>query len=183
MKLVHKALAAVLRKGSSGPEILVFRHPKAGVQLPKGTVEPGETIEDATHRELHEESGLKTFSKSELLGTWDRVVGGGPNEDGPLETNRWWVSLLWTEHTYPDRWDHRAEGSPEENGLIFSFFWLPVDAQLSNALDPLFAHVSSLILDHIQGSKGNAGTDDECDEVLSRLKDIESKLTDLNKKT
>ena len=39
MKTVWKALAAVVRPGDGQPEVLVFRHPIAGVQLPKGTVE------------------------------------------------------------------------------------------------------------------------------------------------
>ena len=42
MKVVHKAVAAVVRDYGRGSELLVFRHPLAGVQLPKGTVEPEE---------------------------------------------------------------------------------------------------------------------------------------------
>lgn len=42
MKVVHKAVAAVVRDRGLGSELLVFRHPLAGMQLPKGTVEPGE---------------------------------------------------------------------------------------------------------------------------------------------
>ena len=41
MKVVHKAVAAVDRDQGRESELLVFRHPLAGVQLPKGTVEPG----------------------------------------------------------------------------------------------------------------------------------------------
>ena len=39
MKTIHKAVAAVVRRNGASSELLVFRHPKAGVQLPKGTVE------------------------------------------------------------------------------------------------------------------------------------------------
>ena len=39
--------------------LLVFHHPDdGGMQLPKGTVEPGESPEDAVRRELLEESGI-----------------------------------------------------------------------------------------------------------------------------
>ena len=36
----------------------MFRHPLAGIQLVKGTVEPSENPADAARRELFEESGL-----------------------------------------------------------------------------------------------------------------------------
>ena len=38
----------------------MFRHPLAGIQLVKGTVEPSEKPADAARRELFEESGLNT---------------------------------------------------------------------------------------------------------------------------
>ncbi len=38
----------------------MFRHPLAGIQLVKGTVEPSENPADAARRELFEESGLNT---------------------------------------------------------------------------------------------------------------------------
>lgn len=68
MQIVEKAVACVLRAGSVGPDLLVFRHPLAGVQLPKGRVEPGETYADAARRELHEESGLLLESPQQRLG-------------------------------------------------------------------------------------------------------------------
>ena len=37
---------------STGSRILVFRHPSAGIQLIKGTIEPGECASDAALREL-----------------------------------------------------------------------------------------------------------------------------------
>ncbi|HLG76146.1 MAG TPA: NUDIX domain-containing protein [Ktedonobacteraceae bacterium] len=40
--------------------LLVFRHPSAGVQVPAGTVEAGETAEHAVLRETYEESGLQS---------------------------------------------------------------------------------------------------------------------------
>lgn len=39
-------------------DLLVFQHPTAGVQLPAGTVEAGESLEAAAFREVAEETGL-----------------------------------------------------------------------------------------------------------------------------
>ena len=154
MKTVWKALAAVVRQRDGRPEVLVFRHPIAGVQLPKGTVEADETIHGATLRELAEESGLRVDAVPELVGTWKRVVGGGPNEDGPLEINMWSISILWANSNLPDEWDHEAEGSPAEEGLTFAFFWLPLDQSFPTAVHPLFTPAARMILDHVdQGSR------------------------------
>jgi len=149
MKTILKALAAVVRRSKGDPELLVFRHPTAGVQLPKGTIEPNETVEIATIRELKEESGLELDAKPQLIGTWERIVGGGPNEDGPLETNLWSISILSTDQDLPDDWRHRAEGSPAEEGLIFEFFWLPINVSLPESLDPMFAPSAKIIMEQL----------------------------------
>lgn len=52
--ILHKVTAFVTR----GAELLLFRHPEAGIQLPAGTVEEGESLEAAVCREAEEESGL-----------------------------------------------------------------------------------------------------------------------------
>ena len=70
MKVVHKAVAAVVRDYGRGSELLVFRHPFAGVQLPKGTVEPKEAYAAAALRELHEDSGLHLALKPQPIGIW-----------------------------------------------------------------------------------------------------------------
>ena len=54
---VKKVVAYITR----GDELLVFTHrdsPEAGVQVPAGTVEEGETLDAAVLREVHEETGL-----------------------------------------------------------------------------------------------------------------------------
>jgi len=53
-----KACPILLRPGSSGAKILAFRHPSAGCQLVKGTVEDGESLEAAAVREMLEEGGI-----------------------------------------------------------------------------------------------------------------------------
>lgn len=53
----RKVTALVTRPGPEGPELLCFDHPSAGVQLPAGTVEAGESFADAARREAWEETG------------------------------------------------------------------------------------------------------------------------------
>lgn len=62
MLIVRKATAFITRESDSGREVLVFTHPRAGIQLPAGTVEAGETFEQGVLREVHEETGLTDVS-------------------------------------------------------------------------------------------------------------------------
>jgi len=55
---LHKVTAFITRGSGPAAELLVFRHPAAGIQLPAGTVEPGERFEVAALREAREESGI-----------------------------------------------------------------------------------------------------------------------------
>lgn len=58
--VLGKVTAFVTRETPYGGELLVFRHPNAGVQLPAGTIEPGESPEDAVLREVKEETDLSS---------------------------------------------------------------------------------------------------------------------------
>jgi len=51
--------------------LLVFRHPhhpEAGIQVPTGTIEQGESPEDAALREAFEETGLSNLEIGTFLG-------------------------------------------------------------------------------------------------------------------
>jgi 8-oxo-dGTP pyrophosphatase MutT (NUDIX family) len=55
---IGKVTAFITRDGAHGRELLVFTHPDAGIQVPAGTMEHGETPEIAVLREAFEETGL-----------------------------------------------------------------------------------------------------------------------------
>lgn len=55
---IGKVTAFITRDTDAGRELLIFKHPNAGIQLPAGTMETGETPEIAVLREVSEESGL-----------------------------------------------------------------------------------------------------------------------------
>lgn len=68
-RLLGKVVAFVTRPHPSGPQLLVFDHPLAGVQLPAGTIEPGEAALAGATREAWEETGLDELAMVEMLGT------------------------------------------------------------------------------------------------------------------
>ncbi|KAF0864574.1 NUDIX domain-containing protein [Pseudomonas sp. LD120] len=121
--LVNKACPVVLRHGSS-LEILAFRHPLAGLQLVKGTLEPGESSAVAAVRELLEEAGVQGEAVRQL-GIWHSGFSG----------------QVWAFHErrvaegLPERWQHACG---DDGGHRFSFFWHPLGCEPSAEWHPLF---------------------------------------------
>lgn len=111
----QKACAIVLRTTAVGAQVLLFRHPLAGVQLVKGGIQAGETPVRAAVRELFEESGL-VAKDARFLTTVDFV---------DLK-QRWHICLCMIGDA-PDAWIHKTE---DDGGQQFSFFWQPVDKPL-----------------------------------------------------
>lgn len=143
--VVRKAVACVVRDVAGASELLVFDHPTAGTQIPKGTMEPGEDVAAAALRELAEESGVRDAVVHGLLGVWTRTAGAGPREQGAPERHDWHVVLVRPRIALGDRWDHIATGSPEEEGLVFRFRWVRVDDALPARLHPLFGAVAEIL--------------------------------------
>ena len=87
----RKACPVVLRRTADRIEILAFRHPLAGCQLVKGTIEVEETIQHAAERELHEETGVEG-GKLQEFGTF-----GDPGRDprGWSVTVAYFTLLAW----------------------------------------------------------------------------------------
>ncbi len=69
--ILGKVTAFITRSTPRGDELLLFEHPYAGIQIPAGTMEPGETPEQAALREAREETGLTGLTVSRLLGEAD----------------------------------------------------------------------------------------------------------------
>jgi ADP-ribose pyrophosphatase YjhB (NUDIX family) len=71
---IEKVTAFVTRMVNGRRELLLFEHPYAGIQIPVGTVEPGEAPEAATIRETHEETGLRDVAIDQYLGMREVVL-------------------------------------------------------------------------------------------------------------
>jgi 8-oxo-dGTP pyrophosphatase MutT (NUDIX family) len=58
MSVLPKVTAFVVRPSPAGGDLLLFRHPYAGVQIPAGWVDEGAAPQHAVLREVAEETGL-----------------------------------------------------------------------------------------------------------------------------
>ncbi|OLZ39623.1 DNA mismatch repair protein MutT [Natrinema saccharevitans] len=113
---VRKACAYITR-GSS--ELLVFEGPgHDGLQIPKGTLEPGESPQEALFREVREESGLGTLNGAQHLTTdvWTR------RESPPKRYVRHFFHA--TVYEPRDRWTHAVTDGGAEHGAEFEFRWV-----------------------------------------------------------
>jgi ADP-ribose pyrophosphatase YjhB (NUDIX family) len=75
--IIEKVTAFITHESTNGRDLLLFKHPNAGVQIPAGTVEDGETPKEAILREIAEEPGLKSLSVGQYLGCKGQRLGAG----------------------------------------------------------------------------------------------------------
>jgi 8-oxo-dGTP pyrophosphatase MutT (NUDIX family) len=71
---IEKVTAFVTRVVNGRRELLLFEHPYAGIQIPAGTVEPGEAPEAAAICETHEETGLRDVAIDQYLDVREVVL-------------------------------------------------------------------------------------------------------------
>lgn len=126
----HKVLAYIIRRYSEQLseqlEVLVFIHkdfPEAGIQVPAGTVEPDEPLVTALFREIEEESGISP-QKLQLL---HKIAQCEIPEQNVVRH----VYMLTPTEELPDTWSHCVGGVGKDNGLIFDYYWSPVDITLA----------------------------------------------------
>lgn len=132
MTVVEKVVPVIFRHVDKNIEILVFRHPIAGIQIVKGTVEANENLENAAIRELFEESGISSASIDSYLGLHY------PSELGP----NWHVFVCHTTETLKDNWTHFCN---DDGGLEFEFFWHPLTEEPTNEWHLLFKELLEFI--------------------------------------
>jgi 8-oxo-dGTP pyrophosphatase MutT (NUDIX family) len=125
----------VRRPREDGFDVLAFRHPLAGCQLVKGSVEHHESIEAAAERELHEEAGIVGRAVASLGELWHETAG-----------QSWHFVLMDVSSELSETWAHQA---PDDGGHTFECFWHPLDAR--DTLDwhalytPALAHLRAVI--------------------------------------
>jgi 8-oxo-dGTP pyrophosphatase MutT (NUDIX family) len=132
----NKACPVVLRLRESEAEILALRHPLAGYQLVKGTIEPAESLPHACARELWEESGLQA-SAEQYLGRWEAGFAG----------QVWGFYLMRLACRPPDSWEHYTTNG---GGHIFSYFWQPLASTPGEEWHPLFQQAFAFVKYHLK---------------------------------
>lgn len=124
----EKVLAYIIQN----KKLLVFTHrdyPDAGIQVPAGTIDPGESPEDAVFREILEESGLKNLSIKEDLGIFEYF------HEYKKEWHRRHVFLLHSTETLPEYWSHTVSSGSDDRGLVFNYYWLELEKMHTLAAD------------------------------------------------
>jgi 8-oxo-dGTP pyrophosphatase MutT (NUDIX family) len=129
--IATKACPIVLRDLTAS-KIMAFRHPSAGIQLVKGTIESGEGPTDAALRELREESGIANAIVRQDLGLWDA------QHEGQI----WSFQLCTTSQALPESWNHRCG---DDGGLDLQFFWHDLSCEPSERWHPLFRRALEFI--------------------------------------
>jgi ADP-ribose pyrophosphatase YjhB (NUDIX family) len=141
MNRKKKVLAYFYRNIDGIKEVLVFDHqdmPEAGTQIVGGTVEANEDLKLALTREIFEEAGL-SVEISELVFLAETVY---KRKDRPEINQRSYFKI--SGEKLPNHWSHRVISDGEDNGLIFLFYWIPVD-QAFEKLTGNFAECLHLI--------------------------------------
>ena len=119
----QKVFVYAVRRCAGGPGLLAFESlDEPGYEVPKGSVEPGETLEEAARRELSEEAGLCLISGFEPIGTtlWQ-------NEEQTF------FRVLVSDNTR-DMFEHTVTGRGGDTGFTYRFRWLPIGERLRNQL-------------------------------------------------
>ena len=111
-----------------GKSLLILKHPdhpEAGIQVPAGSVEPGESPRSGALREAAEETGLQNLRLVKFLGLvkFDRI----PIDRAPGFHNRWFFHLVCNEEP-PEVWEH-YEMTPSDGSapVRFEFSWVDLD--------------------------------------------------------
>lgn len=130
--------------------LLIFSHPHspgAGIQVPAGTMHPGESPEAAALREAIEETGLTNLTLVGLIGEQQRDM----SDFGMDEIHHRYFYHLRCDGDPPETWQH-YESDPSSAGggpYLFEFWW----ARLPDGVPELVADHGKMLPQLIEAMK------------------------------
>jgi len=144
--VTHKVVAYITNRN----RLLLFRHtayPEAGIQVPAGTAEAGENLEQAVLREAAEESGLQDLVLVSYLGQRDFEY---KRDDVTICEHRHFFHLILNADA-PESWLHWEEHPSEgpDDRIEFAFFWVPLFGDLpalAGAQDSMLSELRNQLL-------------------------------------
>ena len=118
----QKVICYIVKDG----KLLVFRHTdysyeEVGIQVPAGSIKPGETPEEAALREAREETGLKNFRIIRKLGETEYDM-----TPYRFEIQKRHIFLLEVNQSTPERWMSQETHDGTEFPTHFECFWIPL---------------------------------------------------------
>jgi 8-oxo-dGTP pyrophosphatase MutT (NUDIX family) len=119
----QKSFSYIIRLNLAGPELLVFDSlEEPGLEVPKGSAQPGETPTQVAVREVEEESGLTGLTLIAELGVtlW--------------QDEEQHFFLFRANGPLPDQFDHVVTGQDGDRGMRYQFKWIAVTPALDQAL-------------------------------------------------
>lgn len=124
MKTYHKAYVYL----TCGPDLLVFKEPdfpSVGLQVPGGTLDPGESYLLAAKREFLEETGLSLDIAFESFADQKRMIKNAPNCLDGLHCRRHFHGKIREKPA--SAWNY-VESSPSAGGppIRLQFFWFDI---------------------------------------------------------
>jgi 8-oxo-dGTP pyrophosphatase MutT (NUDIX family) len=148
--IVHKVAAYI----TCNQLLLVFIEPdfpEAGVQVPSGTVDEDEPLEEAVLREAHEETGLSNLKIESFLGTrvYDmRPISGDDVTGDEVDIHRHYYHLSYPGPIDKNRWQNWEEtpSGGETEPILFELYWVnfPDDIpELSGRLGDMLHKIST----------------------------------------
>jgi len=120
----QKVYAYILRTEKKRRELLIFKHknyPEAGIQVPGGTLEKGETPKQAVLREVKEEAGLEKFEVISYLG--ETVYWSAQKKE---YHKRYYFQLEYAGKSQRE-FTFVVEGSGQDKGLVFDYKWEDIE--------------------------------------------------------
>jgi 8-oxo-dGTP pyrophosphatase MutT (NUDIX family) len=123
MGLEEKVFVYISRTRGGRAELLVFASlDEPGYEVPKGSVEPGESLEMAVHREVYEESGIKDLKVIQELG---KTQWGNEEQ---------YFFLVEAPSDVADSFEHQVTGEDIDRGFRYQYRWLEIGQGLEERL-------------------------------------------------